>query len=196
MTDVSIPSVSGRVFRLGRLGVVGSARGCFNPLCVGAGLQTYHARCLESGGGGFNPLCVGAGLQTCPPSRFLLRARCFNPLCVGAGLQTMCSTGLPGRSRKVSIPSVSGRVFRLQAAIDAYVNRGVSIPSVSGRVFRPSGDRSPSGASAPFQSPLCRGGSSDLFVSTLEMVPRHVSIPSVSGRVFRLRFSCATIFDR
>ncbi len=138
-------------------------------------------------------------------------ARSFNPLCVGAGLQTL-PAGNERRNTHVSIPSVSGRVFRLHRiplSNDTVVSipsvsgrvfrhqrhkmqvelQEVSIPSVSGRVFRPGSSTTREPRIARFQSPLCRGGSSDQ--------PRHgrpqgrvvVSIPSVSGRVFRRRSS-------
>ncbi len=231
---VSIPSVSGRVFRRRSQGCGARERPGFNPLCVGAGLQTdarvycvdarvsipsVSGRVFRRFGSGeqygscwsFNPLCVGAGLQTSRGPSRPRSPRRFNPLCVGAGLQTRAGVPFRVQRRPVSIPSVSGRVFRrvggelwerrgyrsfnplcVGAGLQTPAGRGVtggggtvSIPSVSGRVFRrrgPHGGRHRGGGFNPlcvgaglqtrarnatrrttrrFQSPLCRGGSSD-----------------------------------
>ncbi len=107
-----------------------------------------------------------------------------SPLCRGGSSDELAVMALQDRAR-VSIPSVSGRVFRLSVVVRANAQHYVSIPSVSGRVFR-HGECAKRGKQAPsfnplcvgaglqtvgrnralrargtFQSPLCRGGSSD-----------------------------------
>ncbi len=91
------------------------APACFNPLCVGAGLQTASVR-------------SGAN----KPQRFQ------SPLCRG-GSSDMMAAILANQNEIVSIPSVSGRVFRRTLPPWQTCAHVVSIPSVSGRVFRPAG---------------------------------------------------------
>ncbi len=112
----------------------------------------------------FNPLDAGALLQTTfsIAHNYSLGIR-FNPLDAGALLQTVSQPGGALAGLTVSIPSMPGRFFRLRFLHDGNTPH-----------YR-------------FQSPRCRGASSDLAgQNTARQQEMEVSIPSMPGRFFRL----------
>ena len=62
---------------------------CFNPCCIGLGIQTMRLFGALHAGNCFNPCCIGLGIQTMRMVQSTCRPlKRFNPCCIGLGIQT------------------------------------------------------------------------------------------------------------
>jgi hypothetical protein len=156
--EVSIPSVSGRVFRRAVQAFINDPWGVFqSPLCRGGSSDPRPGGSMQDATHGFNPLCVGAGLQTGAYHRSARWTCSFqSPLCRGGSSDANKPQRVSYMNDKFQSPLCRGGSSDLPTGGGTILVGGVSIPSVSGRVFR-QGSHGPRCSQGYRFNPLCVG---------------------------------------
>ncbi len=107
-----------------------------------------------------------------------------SPRCRGASSDGRCPLQQLGFAG-VSIPSMPGRFFRRRQKDEVQLQPTSFNPLDAGALLQTGATSKGTCYAMRFQSPRCRGASSDSAVPSTHRVGKPVSIPSMPGRFFR-----------